>query len=376
MFARSFRILTIAGIDIKLDPSWFLIAVLVVWSLAQGYFPQTLPDATRNTYLGLGVVAMLGLFGSLVLHELAHAVVARRCGVGIKGITLFLFGGVAELAAEPRSASSEFWIAVAGPVMSMALSAGFGVLGGLAQLTGAAPVVTVLLSYLAMINLMLALFNMLPAFPLDGGRVYRALLWNRSGDLLSATRRATSLGRFLASGLILGGGALFLLQGQPGGLWLVLIGFFLLSAARATYQRQLLDTGLADKKVSALMSRRLVTVSPDASLEELVHEIMLPRSVSFVPVVETGVLLGYVDRSLLSGIDRENWETTRVGDVFAGIEDDVCVGPDMPVREVLKRMTGPLRRKLMVVDGHKLVGVICLSDLLGYLSVLQEQDRR
>lgn len=367
MFSHAIKLLTINGFAIKIDPSWVIIAALVTWSLAQQLFPDTVPGLSRMTYLAMAVVAMLGLFASLLLHELAHSVIARRLGVPIRSITLFVFGGVAELDAEPKSAAAEFWIAIAGPMMSLALAVGIGTLAQIARIDSAAPPVTVVLSYLATINLVLGLFNLIPAFPLDGGRVLRAYLWQRSGDVLSATRTAAQSGRFFAYGLM-GLGILALFQGAlVAGLWYLLIGGFVLIAAQSSYTAQLAKTAFEGKSVGAMMARKPITVSPDMTLAALVNQIMLRRAVSFLPVVEDGVLLGHIDQSVLSSIDRENWANTRVGDVFVGLEGGVMVDPDLALPDLLEIIRSTGRRKFMVVRDHELLGVITLSDLTRYL---------
>lgn len=367
MFSHAIKLLTINGFAIKIDPSWVIIAALVTWSLAQQLFPDTVPGLSRMTYLAMAVVAMLGLFASLLLHELAHSVIARRLGVPIRSITLFVFGGVAELDAEPKSAAAEFWIAIAGPMMSLALAVGIGTLAQIARIDSAAPPVTVVLSYLATINLVLGLFNLIPAFPLDGGRVLRAYLWQRSGDVLSATRTAAQSGRFFAYGLM-GLGILALFQGAlVAGLWYLLIGGFVLIAAQSSYTAQLAKTAFEGKSVGAMMAREPITVSPDMTLAALVNQIMLRRAVSFLPVMEDGVLLGHIDQSVLSSIDRENWANTRVGDVFVGLEGGVMVDPDLALPDLLEIIRSTGRRKFMVVRDHELLGVITLSDLTRYL---------
>ncbi|MFY0691080.1 MAG: site-2 protease family protein [Paracoccaceae bacterium] len=373
MFSRSVKILTVLGFDIKVDPSWLLIAALIVWSLSSGYFPVVMPGATGEIYLGMAVFAMLGFFVSLVLHELAHSVVARRYGVEIKGITLFVFGGIAELGSEPKTAASEFWIAVAGPAMSFSLAALFWLTSGIAGALSASPLLSVVLGYLGLLNFILAVFNMLPAFPLDGGRVYRAYLWHRSGNMLEATRRASELGTTFAY-ILMAIGVFSLFGGrQMGGLWQIFIGLFLLMAAKTTYQQQLIKVSLADKTVASMMTPDPIVASPDLTLEALANQIMLPRRTGFVPVVEDGVLLGCVDSAVLASIDRENWTTTRVGDVFVRADSSNSVSMSLPAEEIMKKMTEEDRRKFLVLggrDGRQLVGVITLSDLLGYLQVL------
>lgn len=372
MLSNSIKIFTLFGFEIKLDPSWFFIAALIVWSLSVDFFPSVLENPGDQSYVIISIIGMLGFFGSLILHELAHSLMARRVGVHIKGITLFIFGGIAELDSEPETASSEFWIAIVGPAMSLALSVGFIALSRIAAMTLNSEAIVALLAYLATVNLVLAVFNLLPAFPLDGGRVYRAFLWNRSGDFLQATRRASNMGVGLAYVLI-GMGILGLFGGlQIGGLWQVFIGIFLLITAKGTYQRTLFSAALKDKTVGSMMSRNPFTVSPDQTLSELVNLIMLRHHTVFVPVVEDGVLLGYVDSDVVGTIDRGNWSSTFVGDVFVARDNTNSITPETPASAVLDRMLEAKRRKFLVVEDGHLLGVITLSDMMGYLSVLQE----
>ncbi|WP_299732630.1 site-2 protease family protein [uncultured Tateyamaria sp.] len=377
MFASSVKLFSINTFDIRIDPSWLIIAALITWSLSQQYFPDAVPGHSDHAYLAMAVIAMLGLFASLLVHELAHSIVARHLGVPIKSITLFLFGGVAELEAEPKSGLSELWIALAGPLVSFVLAFGFWGMSGVASLTGLGSASVEILSYLALINLLLALFNMVPAFPLDGGRVLRAYLWHRSGDVLAATRTATRSGTFFAYFLMaLGITAMF--QGAlVVGLWQMLIGGFVLMAARAAYTAQLTKSVLEGQDVETLMTRDPITVSPETTLAALVNQIMLRHNVSFVPVVEGSVLLGHIDRLVLSGIDRENWASTRVGDVFVGLRDDVMVTPDTSLPDILNRIRQTGRRKFLVVSEHSLKGVMTLSDLThGLTAETLRQDQR
>lgn len=368
MFINAVKLFSVNEFDIKVDPSWLIIAALVTWSLSQQFFPNALPGHSPQTYLAMAIIAMLGLFASLLLHELAHSVVARQLGVPIKSITLFLFGGVAELEADPKSGLTEFWIAIAGPLMSLALAMGFWSLSGAATVTGLSPVLASILSYLALINLVLALFNLVPAFPLDGGRVLRAYLWHRSGNVLAATRTAAQSGKFFAYFLMaLGVAALF--QGAIfAGLWQIMIGGFVLVAARAAYTSQLTKSVFEGHRVSALMTRDPITVQPEMTLAAFVNQIMLKRNVTFAPVTEGSVLLGHMDRSVLTGIDRENWASTQVGDVFVGLNDTIMVAPDTLLPDLMERIEKTGQRKFMVVSGHQLQGVITLSDLAHYLN--------
>lgn len=368
MFSNAVKLCTINKFDIRIDPSWLIIASLITWSLSQAYFPDALPGLSGSAYLSMAVVAMLGLFGSLLLHELAHSVVARRLGVPIKTITLFLFGGVAELEAEPTSATVEFWVAIAGPIMSLALAITFWTLAQIAFVSGSAAALIEVVSYLALINLVLALFNLIPAFPLDGGRVLRACLWHRSGDALAATKTAARSGSFFAYALMALGIVTLFQGGVIAGIWYLLIGFFVLMAARASYTKQLAQTALKGKSVDQLMSPKPITVGPEMTLAALVNQIMLKQGSSFLPVIEGKVLLGYIDWSVLSRIDRENWASTRVGDVFVGLNASVIVHPDTQVQTLFEIIQSTGRRKFMVVRDHHLCGVVTLSDLAKYLS--------
>jgi Zn-dependent protease/CBS domain-containing protein len=300
--------------------------------------------------------------------RIGHSVVARHLAVPIKSITLFLFGGIAELEAEPKSGLTEFWIAIAGPLMSLTLAFGFWVLAGAATAIGVAPAATSVLNYLALVNLVLAVFNLVPAFPLDGGRVLRAYLWHRSGDVLAATRTAAWSGSVFAY-FLMALGVMALFQGAiVAGLWQVMIGGFVLIAARAAYTSQLTKSVFDGHTVADLMTYDPITTQPDMTLAAFVSQIMLHHNVSFIPVTEDAVLLGHIDPSVLRGIDRENWANTQVGDVFVGLHDAVMVAPETLPSDLMERIAQTGHRKFMVVDDHQLQGVITLSDLTTYLS--------
>ncbi len=376
MFSRSFRLMTLLGFEVKIDPSWFLIAALITWSLAAGYFPVAVPDVSSTVHIVMALVAMILFFASLILHELAHAVVARRFDIDIKGITLFLFGGVAELSAEPETARSELWMALAGPAMSVALAVAFWFTGSAAAAFDLPVSLVAIFAYLALINLVLALFNLLPAFPLDGGRVLRALLWKRRGDLLEATRLASLSGTVFAWVLI-GFGMLSLFSGaQIGGLWQVVIGLFLMSAARNAYQQQLMTYTMTGRTVGDLMTPSVVTTTPDQTLAGFVDDIVLAQRVGFVPVVENGCLLGYVDLKTVVRIDGENRASTRVEDVFIARDDSNTVKPDMPAQDLFEHMSRSKRRKYLVAKGEHLLGVISISDMISFLALSMQIDAR
>lgn len=375
MFKNSHTILDVFGIPIRIAPSWILIAALITWSLTEHSLPALAPDQPFAAILLAAIVAMLLFFSSLLLHELAHAMVAKSFGIDVPSITLFLFGGVAELGDEPDTPHNEFWIAIAGPVMSFVLAIMYWSLWSMGSVF-LGPLELAVLFYLALINLVLAVFNLIPAFPLDGGRVLRAVLWARHGDILKATEQSARMGEFLAFALI-GLGLLGLFQGaQMAGAWQILIGIFILLAARSCLENQRLKSYLGDMTVAKLMTQDAITTSPDTTLSHLVNRVMLPYRISFVPVVESEELLGYIDAGVIANIDRENWTNTQVDDVFVKLDPEEAVSPDGIAVDVVKRFTETGRRKLLVAEGKHLRGVVTLSDLSRYLDLLSQLHER
>jgi Zn-dependent protease/predicted transcriptional regulator len=373
MFPNAIKLIDIHGVELRLDPSWLVIAGLIVWSLATGYFPEAGPGLHTADYVALATVAMLGLFGALILHELAHARVARHYGLRTGSITLFLFGGVAELRDEPQSPAAEFAIAAAGPAASAALAALFAAAAAALRAAGAWPGFLALADYLAGINLVLALFNLLPAFPLDGGRILRAALWRTSGDLIAATRQASLAGRATGYVLVaLGLAALWATQSLLGGLWMALVGLFLVGAASAAWQDMLTRRSLSGHTVADIMTRDVHVTGPDATVRALVDEVMLRHGVAFVPVIENGAPLGYVDTATLRGIDRDNWDATHVEDVFIPLAPDMETTPGEPLDRLFQRIADTGRRKFIVKDSRGFAGVVTLTDLVAHIAVLRD----
>ncbi|KIT14318.1 site-2 protease family protein [Jannaschia aquimarina] len=363
MWGRSISLGKIAGIDLRLDASWFLVAALLTWSLAAGYFPGLVPDQTPLRLFSAALIAMFGLFGSLILHEYAHALVARQHRMEVPAITLFLFGGVAELRTEPPNARAEFRVAIAGPLMSLAIAGVAMLLSRIGEAAGLSELPLAVLVYLAAANLLIAIFNMLPAFPLDGGRVFRSFLWSRSGDLTRATLTAGKVSSWIALGMIILG-VLSILSGfGAGGLWPVLIGIFILTAAQATRSQVLLQDAVAGLSILDMEQRDPIVAAPDATLQEVVDDVMLRHALSYVPVVEEGVPVGEIDMAAIRGVERGLWATTRVGDVARPIGSEDVVSPGDDARELLDRMVRDGRRKFLVLDGRRLVGIVTLSDL-------------
>lgn len=372
MFKNAVQLFEIFGFKLKVDPSWLLIAALIVWSLSTSYFPDVLPGRTSTLYTTLGIVAMLGMFASLILHELAHSLVARSYGLKVGGITLFIFGGVAELEEEPRDPNSEFQIAIAGPLMSLFLAGLFYFASNLLAGGSEIGLAGALLGYLALINLVLAVFNLIPAFPLDGGRMLRAAIWRVTQDLLRATRISSRIGSAFGLFLMLTGALAVFSGAGIGGFWQILIGFFILNASNGSYQNLLVKTALRGKTAGRLMSDVVYTIDAGASIADLVDDVMLRHGVSFVPVLSGEKLLGYVDTAGARSFDRQDWAERGVSEIMVETGPDNTVTPDTPLNQVFKLMASSARRKLLVAEGGRLVGVISLSDLTHHLALEQE----
>jgi Zn-dependent protease len=316
----------------------------------------------------MGVVGALGLFLSIVLHEFGHSVVARAFGIPMNGITLFVFGGVAEMGDEPPSPKSELLMAIAGPLTSVFLG---GVAYGLRCLSDvwAWPIeATVILGYLTWINLALAGFNLIPAFPLDGGRVLRSILWAARGDLVSATRIASTLGTGFAFLLMFLGIASFVFGNFITGVWWVILGMFLKSVSRASYQRVRVRQVLQGETVQHFMNRNPVTVPPSISLKDLVDNYVYRYYFKTFPVVDHDRLMGCIDLDRLREIPRGEWEQRTAETVASPCSTQNTIAPDAAATKALSAMSQNRLGRLLVVDRDRLVGIITLKDLLGFLS--------
>ncbi len=371
MFTQRWRLLRVFGIPISLDLSWLIILALFTWTLT-AEFSHTLPNYAPWVYWGMGLVTALGFFVCVLLHELGHAVVARSTGMPIRGITLFLFGGVAELGDEPRTAGGEFVMAIAGPVVSAFLA---GICYLLAQ-TGAdagwPPLLNLCLSYLAWVNIAVLGFNLIPAFPLDGGRVFRSIVWAISGNLRRATFWASLFGQGFA--WLLMAWALFnLFSGDLiQAIWLGLIGMFLNNAARMSYRQVVIREALQGEPVSRFMNREPIVVPPTLDLRHWVEDYVYRFHRKAFPVAADGHVSGYINTNALQRIPRDEWETHTVGEVMRHDLRPLAITPNTDTMEALGRMQRTGASRLLVLDGDQLVGIISLKDLLRFLHLKLE----
>ncbi len=366
---RNYTLFTLLGFRVRIHTSWLIVAVLLTWSLAQGYFPFKFKDLSTATYWVMGVVGALGLFFSILLHEFGHSLVARRYGLPIKGITLFIFGGVAEMQDEPRTAESELRMAIAGPAVSIALAVFFYLVNVSGRFLGWPVSVTGVFHYLAWINGLLVAFNLVPAFPLDGGRVLRSMLWKRWGNLRNATRTASRIGSGFGVALVALGIINILMGNFIGGLWWFLIGMFLQGASRTSYQQLEIRQILEGEPISRFMKVDPVTVPPSISVEDLVQEYIYRHHFHQFPVVEGGRLLGCVGTQQVKTIPRTDWAQHIVRDVLTKCSPENTVSADTDSVQVLSKMTRTGNSRFMVVDVGGLVGVVSLRDLLTFLSL-------
>lgn len=374
MFGQRIDLFRLFGFAVRLDLSWFLVAVLVAWSLAAGYFPSTYPDLASAAYWAMGIVGALGLFVSVVLHELAHALVARRFDLEIKGITLFIFGGVAEMADEPPSPRAEFMVAIAGPLASLAIALGCLGLNQLGAAWAWPLPVEAVVGYLGMVNGLLVAFNIVPAFPLDGGRVLRSILWYWKDNLRWATRVTSAIGSAFGVGLIVLGVVAFIRGNYVSGMWWFLIGLFLRNAAQMSYQQLLIRRVLEGEPVSRFMVRDPVTVPRAISVAELVEDYVYHHHFKMFPVVDGERLTGCVTTRQIKELPRDEWERQTVGAIARRCDAENTVGPDDDAMAALAKMSGNQLSRLMVVEGDRLVGVLALKDMLQFLSLKVELE--
>ena len=368
MFGKSYKLFKLAGFEVKIDMSWLILAFIVTWTLAEGLFPVYHEGLSPPVYWWMGAFGALGLFASIVFHELSHSLVARRGGMPMKGITLFIFGGVAEMDDEPPDARTELFMALAGPASSLLLAGiFFGAAFALRFMEAPLPVRGVI-SYLGLINVILAAFNMVPAFPLDGGRVLRAILWKWKNNLKWATHIAANMGTGFGTVLMILGVFQVFAGNVIGGIWWFIIGMFLRGISQSSYRQVILKKTLEGEKVERFMKRDPVVVPPSLSISDFVENYVYTHHFKFFPVVEDGKHVGCVTVKNIKEIPREQWQNRTVGEVSEECSTENTVSPDTDAMKALTLMNRQGSSRLMVVEDGNLEGVITLKDLMGFFS--------
>ncbi|HVP04223.1 MAG TPA: site-2 protease family protein [Dehalococcoidia bacterium] len=371
----SLRIARILGIDIFIHWSWFAILVLLIWSLADGFYKQVGGnDWSVASRWVAAVITSLAFFLSVLLHELSHSVVARRLGLPVASITLFIFGGVSSLTEEPASARDEFKVAIAGPATSFLIAVVLGIAFlGFFLADQEASVPGAICGYLSFINLAVGLFNMLPGYPLDGGRVLRAGLWARSRNMLKATRWAATTGTIISFVLIAVGVLTVLAGGFIGGIWFIVIGWFLRNTSEQAYQSVLLKNTLEGAKVGELVNRRFVTAPPDMSLAQIVNEHILGQGQRCVPIVVADDLLGLLTMTDLRKVAPELWASTSAFRAMTPRERLQVVDPDDELIHALQIMAANEVDQVPVIDRERtFLGLVTRADLLQLIHLRTE----
>jgi len=365
---KGIRLIKIGGIQIKLDYSWFIVFALVLWSLSAGYFPRIYPDQSAQTYWTAGLIAALLFFVSVITHELSHSFMAIRSGIKISEITLFIFGGMARLSEEAGDPKTEFKIAIVGPLTSFALAIAFWLIEN--ALRGDSPSIIVeIFGYLVWINVALGVFNLIPGFPLDGGRVFRAFWWWKTGSMLEATRVASDVGKGFAVVLMILGGLQIFSGALIGGLWLIFIGMFLRGMAEAGYQELVLKKSLEGTRVQDVMIRDVVTASPDLSVKRLIADYFLRYGYRGFPVTTNGKVSGMISLANVKDFSEQEQADKIVGQVMAPITGAMTIPPETPLSEALKKMSQENTARLLVMRGDQMMGMITQTGLLRFLEI-------
>ena len=359
----------ILGIQIGLDYSWFVIFALLTWMFADSYYPDEFKHWSSLLYWLMGAVTAIMLFVCVLLHELGHSVVALRYKIPVRSITLFLFGGVAQIGAEPPSAIAEFFIAIAGPLVSLALAVFFyaaqPLIAGMEPLLGLA-------KYLAYINMALVLFNLIPGYPLDGGRVLRAIVWAITGNMGRSTIIAANAGRFFAFLLIFVGVWQIFIGNLGGGLWIAFIGWFLDNAASVQIQQTMLRGLLTGHRVSEAMSRRCAIIQEDMTLQQLVDEQILGSGQRSFLVNRGDQTIGLITLHRIKEVPRPEWATTSAARVMLPLERLKCVDPDAELWSALQELDRNGVNQMPVIRDQHVIGMLSREDAITFLRTLQE----
>jgi Zn-dependent protease/CBS domain-containing protein len=362
----------IRGIPIRIHFTWLIIFGLLSWSLASGYFPQRYPDLPITAYWIKAIIAALFLFGSVLVHELMHALMAQNLRVPIAGITLFALGGVSEMKQEPPSPSAEFLIALVGPLASLVLAGFFWLVWRALEREGPDPSFAAIALYLVGLNTVVAVFNLLPAFPLDGGRMLRSIIWGITKNLQKATYLATRIGRAFAY-LLITFGAVSLFAGAGfQGIWMALIGFFLLQGAQASYTQVVLKEALAGIAVRDIMVQKVLTVAPNLSVRELIQDYFLTYGYGGFPVVENGQVLGLVSLGDVKKVSPTDYDRLTVREVMTPLSERLTIAPEEDVSVAFQRMAEEELGRLVVMERGRMLGLVTKTGLSRFLQMKLE----
>ncbi|MBZ5495317.1 MAG: site-2 protease family protein [Acidobacteriia bacterium] len=370
MQLKGIHLFRLGGIQIIIDYSWFVVFILVASTMAESYFPAVQKQFSPAQYWIMGLTAAFLFFASVLLHELAHSFVATKHGIRVTGIRLFVFGGLAQVSSEPESGRHEFLIALAGPAVSMLIGFGFGFFYALMWLAGRLGPAAAVAWYLAAANILLGVFNMIPGFPLDGGRILRAILWDRWGNLSRATKVVSQIGNSFALFLIFLGVLVFLVaQAFITGAWFVLIGLFMKQSAVGSYQAVVIRESLIGVQIRQIMKESVVSVDWLISLDELVREYIYKQQFTSFPVFNRSELVGMVSLEQVKAVPKELWMFKQVRDIMTPIEQVPHLKPTDDATEAFKRMVAEDLGGMPVIEDGGLVGIVSRRDLLDLFKI-------
>lgn len=366
----------IINIPIEIDVSWLIIFALIAVTLSEGYFPGIDPKISPLFRWITGVTAAIFLFASILIHELSHSYVAQKSNIVIKKITLFIFGGVAQLTREPEDPKTELKVAVAGPISSIILAGVFFTISMFFHSAGPYnnKIVFELFRYLFMINLILAVFNLIPAFPLDGGRIFRAFIWMFTNNMEKSTRIASYIGQAFAFFLMFVGLMQVFTGRMLGGLWLIFIGWFLNNAAMSSWQQVMLRYTIGARKVKDIMTTEVIKVTRDISIEDLIENYFLHYKHIVMPVTSADEVVGIITLHAAKAVPKDKRRNTPVSEVMKPIDEHLYLSPDTTVVEALNKMQMEEAGRLLVVENKKLAGILSKSDILKFIQIKMELE--
>lgn len=372
MFGTSIKLFKVFGIEIRLDYSWFIIFALFAYFFGFIYFPSVLPGLNKGLLALITIITVILFFTSVLIHEMSHSLVARSKGTSVEKITLFLFGGMAQIEKEPETPNSELIMAIAGPAVSFVVAAIFGVIW---FFTKNIALVREPVKYLAIINIVLGVFNMLPGYPLDGGRVLRSIVWRVTGNLERATFIASTTGRVIGF-MIIAVGVFFIFMGNfLNGVWLAFIGWFLQSSAQMGYRQLIFETSIKGIKVGDVMNENIVNVTKDITIQDLVDDYFMKYRFGRFPVIEdekTQRFIGVISLHDIKGVSKEEWPKVKIGDIVKSVSESEKVDMSMEISDAIKRMGKNDLGHLVVMSGDKLRGIITKSDVMRFIRIRSE----
>jgi Zn-dependent protease/CBS domain-containing protein len=371
MMKNSFQIGRIFGISLRIDYTWFVIFALIVWTLGSHYFPQLYPNWSMYIYWLMAIITAIIFFSSVIAHELAHSLVSKARGVPVRSITLFIFGGVAEISEEPKKPGSEFWMAIAGPLTSFGIAFIFIFLYFVSG-RGKTPFSAMSL-WLSYINLSIAIFNLIPGFPLDGGRVLRSIIWKITGSLRSATRSASIVGRVVAYLFILWG--IWQIFGNKdifGGIWIAFIGWFLENAASSSYRQMALRDTLQGMKVRDIMISDCAILLGQLTVRGLVDNYILHSNHQCFPISDGNNIIGVITLKMIKEIPQDQWETTTMKEAMIPLNKIIAVHPDEEVFTVMQKMTIEQTYQFPVMENGQLIGLVSRDNIINVINLKTE----